>query len=308
MMNPSIAAHEQNPEAERALIADVLAGKHERFYELIAPLERRIYFTAYEILRSQQEAEDAAQEAILNAFRHLSQFRGEARFSTWLISITINQARQHLRRNREVSLDTLSPEENDGAEYTPIELADWRDIPGDALERENMARHVTEAVASLPEIYREVLVLRDMNGMSIAETAEALGLSSANVKVRLLRARLMLRDAFVSANFTHAASHRGWKSLMIQLSCDDVRQEISNYIEGDIPPRRRQMIDAHLEQCKRCAVLMDSVHNMIILIADDRRFSLPPGLTERLHQPLAAEMQVSSATKKKRGADSPRAG
>ncbi len=181
---------------ERELIAEILAGNSERFYELIEPLERRVYFTAYEILRVGADAEEAAQEAILKAFRNLGHFRGDSRFSTWLFSIAINEARARLRKNREVSLELLKPEAAED-DYTPIELADWREIPGEALERRELEGHLAEAVASLPAIYREVLVLRDMDGVSINDTAQALDLTVANVKTRLLRARLMLRDYFV---------------------------------------------------------------------------------------------------------------
>jgi len=185
--------------SERELIAEILAGKPERYYELIAPIERRIYFTAYEILRVQADAEDVAQEAILKAFRNLASFKGEARFSTWLFSITINEARQQLRKHREVSLDSPADHGSGGDEdYTPINLADWRELPLDTVLNKEMAAHLEQAIASLSLSYREVLVLRDIDGISTAEAAEALSISEANVKVRLLRARLMLRDYFVS--------------------------------------------------------------------------------------------------------------
>ncbi|HEU5400720.1 MAG TPA: sigma-70 family RNA polymerase sigma factor [Terriglobales bacterium] len=181
---------------ERGLIARVLAGELELFYELIAPIERRLYFTALDIVRSQADAEEVAQEAILKAFRNLRSFRGDCKFSTWVFSITVNEARMRLRRNRELLLDDLQPEEEEG-EYTPLQIADWREIPSEVLENSEMREHLGKAVASLGERYREVLILRDMNGLSIAETSKALNITEANVKVRLLRARLMLRDYFV---------------------------------------------------------------------------------------------------------------
>jgi RNA polymerase sigma-70 factor (ECF subfamily) len=186
-------------ERERELIAEVLTGNPHRFYDLIAPVERNVYFTAYEILRVPADAEEVAQEAILKAFRNLKQFRGEAKFSTWLLAITANEARLRLRKNREVSLEALKPEDEDG-DYTPLELADWREIPGEALVKEELAAHLSDAIAALPLIYREVLVLRDIDGLSILEAAQALEITPANVKTRLLRARLMLRDYFVSCH------------------------------------------------------------------------------------------------------------
>jgi RNA polymerase sigma-70 factor (ECF subfamily) len=184
---------------EKKLVEEVLAGNVERFYELVRPCERLIYLTAQEILQNEADAEEVAQEAVLKAFRNLRLFRGESKFSTWLYRITVNEARMRLRKRREVSLDELMAEDNaQETTYAPLQLADWREIPGQALEQRELQEQLAAAVASLPDKYREVLVLRDINGLSIAETAEALTLSLANVKTRLLRARLMLRDSFVA--------------------------------------------------------------------------------------------------------------
>ena len=184
---------------EKKLVEEVLAGNVERFYELVRPCERLIYLTAQEILQNEADAEEVAQEAVLKAFRNLRLFRGESKFSTWLYRITVNEARMRLRKRREVSLDELMAEDDaQETTYAPLQLADWREIPGQALEQRELQEQLATAVASLPDKYREVLILRDINGLSIAETAEALTLSLPNVKTRLLRARLMLRDSFVA--------------------------------------------------------------------------------------------------------------
>lgn len=182
---------------ERELIDAVLGGDLELFYDLIAPIERRIYFTALDILRIEADAEEVAQEAILKAFRNLASFRGDSKFSTWVFSIAVNEARMRLRRNREVLVEDLQTDDEEGGEYTPLQIADWREIPSETVENQEMKAHLTAAVASLAEHYREVLILRDMNSLSIAETSKALNITEANVKVRLLRARLMLRDYFI---------------------------------------------------------------------------------------------------------------
>ena len=102
-----------------------------------------------------------------------------------------------LRRRREVPLETVFPSEDEDGDYTPLMLADWREIPSEALLREETRRLVQESIAELPANYREVLTLRDVNGKNIAETSEILGITIGNTKARLLRARLMLRDIFV---------------------------------------------------------------------------------------------------------------
>lgn len=187
-------------EKERTLIAEILAGNHERYYELIAPIERRVYYTAYAILRTEADAEEVAQEAILKGFRSLHSFRGNARFSSWLLTIVANEARMLLRRRREVSLELMKSPDNED-EYTPVELAEWREVAFEALAQKELGSRLEEALAALPEIYREVLVLRDIDELNIAETSAALEISVPAVKTRLLRARLMVRDYFVTRSW-----------------------------------------------------------------------------------------------------------
>jgi RNA polymerase sigma-70 factor, ECF subfamily len=179
---------------EAALIRRVQDGERDLFYELIRPYERRVYSAALAILRNQADAEDAAQEAILKAFRHVRQFRAEARFSTWLIQIAVNEARMRRRKEHADLMEPIAGRQDEEGNYRPRDFADWREIPSESLERKEIREKLTEALASLSEIYREVFVLRDMQHLSIEETAQSLGISVASVKTRLLRARLMLRD------------------------------------------------------------------------------------------------------------------
>src|SRR6266849_5932942 len=179
---------------EQQLIASVQQGKRELFYELVRPYERRVYAAAFAILRNEADAEDVCQEAMLKAFAHIQQFRAEARFSTWLIQITVNEALMRRRRDRTVVMEGLAERPDEEGNYTPRDFADWREIPSEALERNEVRQKLAEALAQLGQIYREVFVLRDMQHLSIEETAKSLGISTASVKTRLLRARLMLRD------------------------------------------------------------------------------------------------------------------
>lgn len=179
---------------EQELIRRIQSGEPEKFYELIRPLERRVYAAAFAILRNPGDAEDAAQEAMLKAFANLRQFRGEARFSTWLIQIAVNEARMRRRKDHADVIEPIGEREDADGVYTPREFADWREIPSEALERREVRELLLEALASLGSKYREVFVLRDVQHLSIAEVSENLGISTASVKTRLLRARLMLRD------------------------------------------------------------------------------------------------------------------
>src|SRR5208282_1608559 len=179
---------------EATLIRRVRDGEHELFYQLIRPYERRVYTTAFAILRNEADAEDVAQESVLKAFKHIRQFWGEARFSTWLIQITVNEARMRKRKEHAGIMQPMVDLQDEAGNYTPRDFADWREIPSETLERSEVRQKLVEALASLGEKYREVFVLRDIQHMSIEETARALEISTASVKTRLLRARLMLRD------------------------------------------------------------------------------------------------------------------
>ena len=178
-------------EAER--IARILGGERDQFHDLIRPYERTVYMTALSVLRDPSEAEDAAQEAMLKAYRGLASFRGDAKFSTWLVTITLNEARSRLRKSGRMKLESLDSTEQGEDDYTPFLVADWREIPSETLEREELARHIEEAVQGLPPSYREVFLLRDKDELSIDEIAQHLGVKANLVKVRLFRARMLLQ-------------------------------------------------------------------------------------------------------------------
>src|SRR6204780_3822685 len=118
---------EQTGARERDLIASVQSGQHELFYELVRPYERRVYAAALAILRNEQDAEDAAQEAMLKAFANIRQFRAEARFSTWLIQITVNEALMRRRRQRTRVVESIDDHRDEEGEYRPRDFADWRE-------------------------------------------------------------------------------------------------------------------------------------------------------------------------------------
>ena len=187
-----------NPNAgmtrEQELILQVQRGHNELFYELVQPYEKRVYAAAFAILRNESDAEDASQEAMLKALANIRQFRAEARFSTWLIQITVNEALMRRRRERTAKMEGIDDHRDEEGDYAPRDFADWREIPSETLERKEIRQKLAEALASLDRKYREVFVLRDMEHLNIQETADALGISVASVKTRLLRARLMLRD------------------------------------------------------------------------------------------------------------------
>jgi RNA polymerase sigma-70 factor (ECF subfamily) len=190
------AAPVESNRSEQALIQRVQNGDAEAFYQLVRPYERAVFLAALSLVKNEADAEEVAQEAVLKAFKALPHFRQEAKFSTWLIQICINEAKMKLRKDRHHLYESLEDgHQNDDGDYIPRDFADWREIPSEALEQKELRTALTQALDSLPEKYRIVLILRDVQHLSISETAQALGLTEANVKTRLLRARLQMRDA-----------------------------------------------------------------------------------------------------------------
>jgi RNA polymerase sigma-70 factor (ECF subfamily) len=154
-------------------------------------------------VRQEQDAEDVTQQTFLSALEHLGAFREEASFATWLFRIATHAALKVLRKPKgleTISLDEATdPAGDEGAVPHPEFIADWRQSPEQLAQQNETRRFVEEALGRLDEKHRLVFVLRDVEGLSIKETAEALGLSEANVKVRLLRARLQLREELTRA-------------------------------------------------------------------------------------------------------------
>jgi RNA polymerase sigma-70 factor (ECF subfamily) len=181
------------PRDEARMIAAILAGDTQLYHQLIRPYERSVYMMAMSFMKNEADAEDVAQEAFLKAFYHLATFRAEAKFSTWLIGIALNEARSRLRRQGSLQTVSIDDTSDEAGGASPALLRDWREVPSEALERKEVRQILQEAITNLPAIYREVFVLRDVQELNNVETAAALSITVANVKVRLHRARLMLQ-------------------------------------------------------------------------------------------------------------------
>jgi len=187
-------AHGQPGPEESELIRRILAGERELYYALIEPYQRMTYLSALAVLRNEADAEDCAQEALLKGLRHLKDFRGESKFGSWLVRITLNEAKMKVRKLRPGQYESLDEADSEDSEYVPRILSDWREIPSEALERKEVREVLHNAMQRLPKIYREVFFLRDVQNQDIATTAQILDVTEMVVKTRLLRARLQMRD------------------------------------------------------------------------------------------------------------------
>jgi RNA polymerase sigma-70 factor, ECF subfamily len=205
---PSISP---NTDFEADCIRRILAGEKQLFHDLIRPCERSIYFLLFSLLKNEADAEDVAQETVIKVYQNLDKFRGDSQFRTWVLSIARNEGLGRLRKissRREDSLDAGTDEQT--GDYTPAILTSWREIPAEALEQKELGNILRKAIEGLPEIYRNVVVLRDIEELDIRESAAVLGISEASVKVRLHRARALLQRNLAPQLKGFAPAKRRW--------------------------------------------------------------------------------------------------
>lgn len=203
-----MTAHNGEPATE--IIRRILGGEKHLFHDLIRPVERSIYFLLFGLLKNEVEAEDAAQETAIKVYLNLHLYRGDAQFKTWVLSIARNEGLNRLRKQASRREDSIEAqvEEQDG-DYTPAVLTSWREIPAETLERKEVAALLREAIEGLPEIYRNVVMLRDVQELGVREAAEVLGISEPAVKVRLHRARALLQRALAPKLASVAPKRKG---------------------------------------------------------------------------------------------------
>lgn len=178
---------------ESALVAAAKSGDAQAFEALVTRYEKRIYRLAWNMTQNRSDAEDVVQDAFLKAFQHLDAFQGNSRFYTWLVRIALNECLMKLRRRRYVEIPIDDPVETEDSPI-PRELKSWSPSPEESFSQSEIRRFLEGAISELHYRLRVVFQLRDIEQLSIEETAEALGLSVAATKTRLLRARLKLRD------------------------------------------------------------------------------------------------------------------
>jgi RNA polymerase sigma-70 factor (ECF subfamily) len=173
----------------------LVAGDRAEFARLVDTYSGPIYHLGLRMLGNPQDAEDVLQNTFLSVLTHISEFEGRSSLATWLYRIAANEALMLLRRKKpEVNLDDTEAGDDEAEDLKPTQFVDWSALPEDQLLSGEGRLMLDRAIATLPESMRIVFLLRDVEGLSIRETAEALNLTETNVKTRLLRARLFLRE------------------------------------------------------------------------------------------------------------------
>src|SRR5512142_2365856 len=179
---------------ELALVHAAKAGDMSAFEELVRRYDRNVFRIAQHITQNREDAEDVVQDAFLKAYENLQNFQEQSKFYTWLVRIAVNEALMRLRRRRPERMVSLDEEVKTDEDSMPREVADWSPNPEQQYTQSELRDILTKTIQGLPSSFRTVFVLRDVEGLSTEETAEALDLSIPAVKSRLLRARLQLRD------------------------------------------------------------------------------------------------------------------
>ncbi len=242
-------------EREKELIARIIAGDTNLFHELIRPYERMVYLSILTMLRNEQEAEDASQEVMINAFRHLKSFRGDAKFSTWLVTIAMNEARQRLRKAKAAQLESLDESKEDREAASHLPRGSGPSGPGGTQPGRNGKRAGHQCYAG--------------------ESAVAPGAHDAAKNARPLSA-------------CGGSGKEGFlrEDVSMTLECKHVWERISEYLDHQLDPELLMDIEKHLENCEVCSAILDSTRNILVLTADNRTYELPVGYSERLHARL----------------------
>jgi RNA polymerase sigma-70 factor (ECF subfamily) len=191
-IQPIAAQDEQHPDV--ALVAQVRAGDVAAYDTLVRKYERQIFRIAQHITQNREDAEDVMQDAFLKAYEKLDQFQGNSKFYTWLVRIAVNESLMRLRKRRTGKMVSIDEEIETEEGSVPRDLADWAPDPEQNYNQAELAEILRKTIQGLPQGFRIVFVLRDVEGLSTEETAETLNLSIPAVKSRLLRARLQLRE------------------------------------------------------------------------------------------------------------------
>ena len=174
------------------------SGDRAEFARLVDAYSTQIYRLALKMLGVEQDAEDVLQNTFMKAMQSIKKFEGRSSLSTWLYRIAVNEALMMLRRQKPTIPVAMDYEDDDDELQHPTQFSDWCCLPEEDLLTDEAKKHLDQAIRQLPEKLQVVFLLRDIEGLSIRETSEALDLTETAVKTRLLRARLNLREQLSS--------------------------------------------------------------------------------------------------------------
>lgn len=275
---------EQSPVNEGVRREDLFA--YEKLIEDLAP---SLYRVAYGITQDVMEAQDAVQDAMVSMISKLGDFQERSAISTWLYRITVNasldRVRLRRRRGETIPIDEFLPKFTDEGRYVE-EIVDWSEAPLDRLLSKEARDRIRTAIESLPEDQRVVLVMKDVEGLALAEIATALDLSLPAVKSRLHRARLALRGVLASYFREEGVQpmEKGRPSRMRKHTCKEIVELLCDYLEGELPSDEKEELDRHMEDCPPCLAFLRTYQKTSQICRALRPEDIPEELRQRLER------------------------
>ncbi len=262
---------------EPSLIERARSGDRDALEALLLRYQDKVYAYGMRMCRHPSDAEDIAQDTLLTAAKAIADFRGEGAFRNWLYRIAHSFCVKKRRRRK------FAPEREESLHEEPERLQNFEAVgsgPDEELARRELAVALNQAIVALPKPFREVFLLRDVEGLSTEDTAQVLGLRVATVKTRLHRARLAIRKALAPLlDARHAATPP-------PAGCPDVALLLSRYLEGDLSPRICERMEQHLERCPYCRGTCDTLRQLLALCKGLPTTHVPPNLQQKLRETL----------------------
>lgn len=281
------------------IVKQMRMGDAQAYEEVVGRFVPRLYALAYGIIQDPMEAQDAVQDALTTMVRRLGEFQEKAALDTWLYRITVNASLDRLRSRRKmgdtIPLEEFLPRFTEDSKFAE-EVVDWSNAPLERLLSSEAKKRIQQAIASLPEDQRVVLVLKDLEGLSLAEIGKTLDLSLPAVKSRLHRARLALRGVLASY-FSDEQSlrpprakarrkHKHTCQALVELLCD--------YLEEDLPHEEKEELDRHMMDCPPCLAFLNTYKKTAQLCRNLRPQDIPEQVRIRLERYLQETSRTSS--------------
>jgi RNA polymerase sigma-70 factor (ECF subfamily) len=262
-------------------------GDQEIYEEVLQEMLPALYRLAYGITQDSMEAQDAVQDALVSMVRRLGDFQERSSLATWLYRITVNASldklRSRRRRGETIPIEEFLPLFTEEGRYAQ-EVVDWSEAPLERLLSSEAAERIRQAIASLPEEQRVVLVMKDVEDFSLSEISRTLELSLPAVKSRLHRARLALRGVLAS----YFKERRGSavtspkKIKKHKHTCQELVELLCDYLEGDLPQEEKEELDRHMRECPPCMAFLNTYNKTSQICKSLRPEDIPQEMIRRL--------------------------
>ena len=259
------------------LLQRAKGGDQAALEELLRTVQPQLYRFSMKMCRHTEDAEDVLQDSLMSLARSFKDFRGASSFSTWLFAVARSFCIKKRRKSKfapphEESLDQLTEEQRD-------QIPSKEPSPHDTAESHELWRQVKDAIAKIQPDYREILVLRDIEGLSAKEVAAIVELSVPAVKSRLHRARSMLRDELAASPYRPPSG------------CPDIRRVFSEHLEGDLSPSICASMESHVENCPACATECSGLRD-VLNACSTAPCEVPPEVQRRVQRALKEALEV----------------